>query len=414
MREIEDCRQRADYELAELITACIAMFIFKQGSRNAFNNQRQEHKFKSQYRKLFKLRLPHMDTVDRVLRRLPDEALERLKQRMIQALLAKKALHRFRFMKRWFVVAIDATGVMSFTQRHCEHCLHQCSKKGKISYFHNVLEAKLITPNGFSISIASEWIENPEGEYDKQDCELKAFKRLAVKLKKCFPRLPICITADGLYPNQGFFEHCRRNDWRYIITFKDGNLPTVWEEVHALGVITPDAHRTERRIQGPSEIVEQLSWLNAIDYHTHRLNWVECIETITDHNTGEQTRTRFVHLSDIPIERTCARLISQTGRLRWKIENEGFNSQKNHGYGLQHKFSRCSWQAAKNYYQCLQMAHLINQLMVLSTAFQQHLTGKMTLTHLWKSLLGMLTYGELDEHALAQRVQCRIQIRFIT
>ena len=187
----------------------------------------------------------------------------------------------------------------------------------------------------------------------------------------------------------------------------------MWEEVRALCAITPDAQHTERRIQGHSEIVEQLSWLNAIDYHTHQLNWVECIVTITDHNTGEQSQTRFVHLSDIPINRSCVRLISQTGRLRWKIENEGFNTQKNHGYGLQHKFSRLSWQAAKNYYQCLQMAHLINQLMVLSSAFQQHLTGKITLAHLWKCLLGMLTYGELDAHALVQLAQRRIQIRFV-
>jgi hypothetical protein len=149
---------------------------------------------------------------------------------------------------------------------------------------------------------------------------LKAFKRLAAKLKKQFPRLPICITADGLYPNQGFFEQCQHNDWRFIITFKDGNLPTVWEEVHALRAITPHAQRTERRIQGHSEIVEQLSWLNAIDYHTHRLNWVECIETITDQKTGAQSCTRFVHLSDFPVDGSCAHLISQTGRLRWKIE----------------------------------------------------------------------------------------------
>jgi hypothetical protein len=52
--------------------------------------------------------------------------------------------------------------------------------------------------------------------------------------------------------------------------------------------------------------------------------------------------------------------------------------------------------------------------MVLSTAFQQHLTGKMTLAHLWKCLLGVLTYGELDEHTFAQRSQRRIQIRFVT
>jgi hypothetical protein len=51
---------------------------------------------------------------------------------------------------------------------------------------------------------------------------------------------------------------------------------------------------------------------------------------------------------------------------------------------------------------------------VLSTAFQQHLTGKMTLAHLWKCLLGILAYGELDEHAFTQRAQRRIKIRFVT
>jgi hypothetical protein len=69
---------------------------------------------------------------------------------------------------------------------------------------------------------------------------------------------------------------------------------------------------------------------------------------------------------------------------------------------------------SQNYYQCLQMAHLINQLIVLSTAFQQHLTGKMTLAHLWNCLLGILTYGEFDEHAFIHRAQRRLQIRFVT
>jgi hypothetical protein len=243
---------------------------------------------------------------------------------------------------------------------------------------------------------------------------LKAFKRLAAQLKQRYPRLPICIAADGLYPNQGFFEHCRLNDWRYIVTFKEGNLPTVWEEVHALQMMTPTTPLTHRRLEGQVEIIEQLRWLNAIDYHAHRLNWIECLETTTNTKTGESRCTRFVQLTDLLIDATTARAISRSGRLRWKIENEGFNTQKNHGYGLQHKFSRVSWQAAKNYYQCLQIGHLINQLMVLSTAFQQHLVGKMTLAHLWKCLLGVMTYGELDERTFAQLAQRRVQIRFIT
>jgi len=55
------------------------------------------------------------------------------------------------------------------------------------------LEAKLVLPNGLAVSLATEWIENPGSDYDKQDCEQKAFKRLSSKLKKSFPRLPTCL-----------------------------------------------------------------------------------------------------------------------------------------------------------------------------------------------------------------------------
>lgn len=62
MNCLEDNRKRRDYEVSELITACIAMFLFKETSRNALNNDRKEGYFKENYLRVFKLRLPHMDT----------------------------------------------------------------------------------------------------------------------------------------------------------------------------------------------------------------------------------------------------------------------------------------------------------------------------------------------------------------
>jgi hypothetical protein len=62
----------------------------------------------------------------------------------------------------------------------------------------------------------------------------KAFVRLAAQLKQQYPRLPICLTADGLYPYQSFFDICRDYGWAFILTFQDGNLPTVWEDVQGL------------------------------------------------------------------------------------------------------------------------------------------------------------------------------------
>ena len=52
-------RERKHYKIAELVTGGIAMFLFKEGSRNAMNNDRKEEKFNKNYQRLFKLRLPH-------------------------------------------------------------------------------------------------------------------------------------------------------------------------------------------------------------------------------------------------------------------------------------------------------------------------------------------------------------------
>lgn len=412
LRQIEDCRRRCDYALSEILMAAIALFIFQQGSRNAFNNLRQEAKFEKHYRRLFKQRLPHLDTVHRVLCRLADEPLERLKHQLVKTLLEKKALHKYRLLGRYFVVAIDATGTMSFAERHCEHCLHQTSKTGKTSYFHNVLEAKLITANGFAISLATEWIANPVGEYEKQDCERKAFVRLAAKLRQRHPRLPICLSADGLYPYQGFFDTCRANGWAFILTFKDGNLPSVWEEVQALRALSPAQRVHERRILGSQRIERAFDWVTDIDYHGHRLQWLECRETLTRLDSAEQTDSRFVHLTSLEVSADTVALLSTTGRLRWKIENEGFNTQKNLGYGLQHQYARVNWQAAKNYYQCLQIGHLINQLMVLSNTFEPLLRGKSTQRHLWRTMIAFLLYGRLPRSSLDTLAQRRFQVRF--
>ena len=60
------------------------MFLFKEGSRHAFNNERQEKKFKKNYQRIFKVRLPHLDRVDEVLRVLKEEELEQLKAELVQ------------------------------------------------------------------------------------------------------------------------------------------------------------------------------------------------------------------------------------------------------------------------------------------------------------------------------------------
>ena len=50
------------------------------------------------------------------------------------------------------------------------------------------------------------------------------------------------------------------------------------------------------------------------------------------------------------------------GRMRWKIENEGFNTQKRKGYNLEHQYSK-DYQAQKCHYYLIQIGHMISQIM---------------------------------------------------
>jgi hypothetical protein len=85
-----------------------------------------------------------------------------------------------------------------------------------------------------SLSIETEWYKNSDNIDEKQDCEQKAFARLAGKFKKDYPHLPVILAADSLYPNDTFFTICENNRWRFILTFKEGCLKTVWEEAMSL------------------------------------------------------------------------------------------------------------------------------------------------------------------------------------
>ena len=51
--------KRATYEMSEIILAAVIMFLFKEGSRNQMNEDREEDQFRANYETLFGLKLPH-------------------------------------------------------------------------------------------------------------------------------------------------------------------------------------------------------------------------------------------------------------------------------------------------------------------------------------------------------------------
>ena len=161
-------------------------------------------------------------------------------------------------MQRHYMVLVDGSGYLVFQERHCDHCLTR--KHGdKTLYMHQVLEAKLLGPGGMVLSIATEFIDNrdcaglPEGtgeEKRKQDCELKALRRLAVKIRQDFPQLRICVSGDSLNACGEGFQIAKDYDLRFIHVFKPGRMPALWREFQDLLALCPDqkvvVHTPER------------------------------------------------------------------------------------------------------------------------------------------------------------------------
>ncbi len=301
--------------------------------------------------------LPHAVTVNEYLERLEPEELQKVQQKQVYKLIRRKTFDNARFHKKWLVI-IDGTQTYSGSRKLNDGCLERHYNKGTeeetVNYHSDVLEAKIVLGENLVISIASEFIENngEDVEYQKdmseekrkQDCETKAFKRLAEKIKKAFPRLPIIVLADSLYASGPVMDICRGNRWDFIIRYKTGSIPSITEEYERI---------PEKEVSGHAE------YINGIDYNGKPVNMLRFWE---EKRAKEKTiRTEFQWLTNIRITQKNAEKTAAAGRKRWKIENEGFNRQKNWQGDITHA---CSWNqtAMKNHYLMTQIADMVKQL----------------------------------------------------
>lgn len=274
------CAGKVVYDQALCICSPLSLFLRGLGSRRQFDHESRRDAPNPQRPLLRNLNvlarteafdLMHGDTFNDFLEQLDPRYLAALPPRMVRRLARMRVLEYARLQGR-YLVAIDATGLWSWAERHCEACLHQ-THNGVTTYYHLVLEAKLITPDGMAFSVCSEFVENIDPGASKQDCERAAVRRLLATLKALFPRLPLCLLFDALYANQTVLRLCRENGWPWIISFKDGSLPTAFEEFHALQRLCPD-QVLETRV---ADRYQRLNWVHDLEHEGFRFAACDCL-----------------------------------------------------------------------------------------------------------------------------------------
>lgn len=363
------------YPMVQLLCTGVLLFIFRLGARRQVQFQlRGNGASQAKMETWFEVAaVPHGDTLNYGFQRLQPEEMQEAVCRLVASLIRKKVLYRWRLFDN-FSVAIDGTGMLTFRERHCPYCLTRNLKSGETIYYHPILEAKLVLANGFAFSIMTEFIENRDPQASKQDCELKAFYRLAERLKQRFPRLPICLLLDGLYAGGPTFQLCEDYNWRYLVVLQDKDLPNVHRSYDTILPHVPENHK--RMLLGSQrDTVQDYRWVKNLSYEdsqnrSHNLNLIVCQETKPNRH-GEYKTTTFKWLTNfIPTPNNVDTLANQGGRLRWKIENEGFNVQKNGGFNLEHPYSQDDI-ARQVFYFLLQIAHILFQLMEKGSLFRK-------------------------------------------
>jgi hypothetical protein len=377
LSRIPDPRQpgKVKHMLTTLMVYGIMLFVFRLSSRREANREMTLPVFFENLKAWFPEweTIPHADTLARLLAKFEVEQIQDCAIDLLKKLIRKKKFRRLLIQGK-YLIAIDGTQKFWRSTRWDEECLerHVGSEK-EPQYYVYVLETVLVFENGITIPLLSEFLKYEEHQSDegKQDCERKAFERMARKLKLKFPKLKIVVALDGLYACGPIIAICRKYHWDYMVVLKDNSLKDVWREFHELRKMEPE-NQYESQWNGRDQ---KFYWINEIDYRygnnlkqRQLLHVVVCEETWQTTNQQGITETNFTKyawISGNPITRnnvtTRCNLI---GRYRWKIENS-INAQKHQGYQYEHCFSY-DWNAMEGYHYLMNIGRMLNVLAVYS------------------------------------------------
>lgn len=354
-------RRMCLYTAAHVWWHIIGTFLSRQGSRNAFDQQRQsgeaawnmgllcgqtaeDPRFDGQ---------PTVTCSDNAARhasRVDPARVAQIPVLMLRELWQRRLLEGARLLDRWYLMVVDGSVK--------EKCRQGFAEGGKSSTngarYRYVLQLSVVGPQNTLLPLLHEEMDVCDPHSEKEDCELKAFARLGQRLKKEFPKLPICLIADSLYCCQSVVATCQRYDWKYILTLKEGRQPTTWDETIGL-LPLHRANRLRCRLgQDGQAGLQDFRWVENLILGEHHTNVI-----LQGEITREPAATLYAYItnfSNLTSQRVAA-IVNQGGRERHLIEDT-FNTQKNNGIGLEHVFC-ANATASKNYYTMMQVAQIL-------------------------------------------------------
>jgi hypothetical protein len=363
-------REKIDHELKDVCMSALAMFCSQDPSLLEFQKRVNSPTLGTNLKNMWSIDSVPSDTQMRtVLDEVDSVEFENIFTTFFRLLQRGKHLEKYRVLGKHYLCVIDGSGYFSSDHIACPSCLRKAKKKETLQFTHQIVQAALVHPKVSPvIPLPPEQVKNTDGT-EKQDCETNAAKRLLGKMRKAHPKLPLIIVADGLYSKQPMIESITGSGMHYVLVAKPDDHTILMEWVAEMRLLDEVMHMEYEDAKGRTHVYE---WINGAPLNGNKdsplVNYVEY--WLKD---GQRIGYHNSWVTDLPLDDDCIEEMVRIGRSRWMIENQVFNTVKNHGYHLEHNYGHGVRNLSFNFFLLNMLAFFLHQIFELTDPTYQWL-----------------------------------------
>ena len=354
--QIPDSKSSSSISLTDHLMSGLAIFGLKYPSLLQFDQDRNMDLTRSNLKSLYGIKKAPSDTY---LRERLDEvdpaSLRKNYTQLLQVLQRGKGLEGFAYLDNHYLLSLDGTGYFSSNEIHCDQCGEKHHRDGRVSYYHQLLGAVLVHPDHKEVfPLAPEPILKQDGS-TKNDCERNAAKRFLNDTRREHPHMKFIVIEDALASNAPHIKLLQALNYRYLLGAKQADHKFLFDWVD--NTSTTVIHE----LIDEKGVIHRFRYLNNAPLNDANfeleINFLEYWEIKPNGKT-----THFSWVTDILITQENLVPLMRGARARWKVENETFNTLKNHGYHFEHNFGHGYHHLSTVMVHLMMLAFLIDQI----------------------------------------------------
>ena len=331
--------QNMEYTLCDAAMGAFSVFFMQCPSFLAHQRDMQRRKGCNNAHSLFGVEhIPCDPQIRNLLDPIAPDHLGTPFWAILDRLMADKRVAAAFEVDQGWLCSLDGTQYFRSTKIHCPRCAVTRHDE-TTSYSHSVLIPVLAKQGTREVLVLEPEFILPQDGSEKQDCERNAAHRWVQRHGERLAGRSVTILADDLHCNQPFCELLLEHQMDFILTCKPDSHTTLYEEVALLDKLGAVEQCQDRVWTGQGHQLWTYRFITQVPLrappHPLEVNWCEL--TITREDNGEQLFHNAFATNHELSEQTVRPLVA-AGRTRWKVENEGNNVLKNHGYHLEHNY----------------------------------------------------------------------------